>query len=436
MLAKKKNVAIIQARMGSTRLPGKVLLQVVGKPLLWHVVNRVCRSKLVDEVVVATSTNRADQEIADFCLKNKIKVFRGSENDVLDRYFAAALKYRADFIVRITADCPLVDPEFIDKLVAEFKQGSFDHMGIATGAGVLQDKIKKYPQGLDASIMTFGALKTAWREATNPVDREHVSVFIWQNPGRFSIGAPILPAKDYSNYRLTVDWPSDLKLIRAIYENLWPGDHNFGFGDVIKFLDENPKLLTINKKWLGKTTENFWRQKLTFEFQNLKTPKDNSLKKINAIVILSAEETQIQGENKNRIDAGLRILKKAPNKSLFIYEGVKAAKEPVVNYLKGKVDEERLLIFTTRRESSTKTQIKDLVKFLSKSNLQKILIVTHAYHILRAKRTCLRYMPPNIKVEFYPVGVILRQKSQVAREINKIIKYASHGDLPLPLNES
>jgi len=128
MKGKMKIVAIIQARMSSTRLPGKVLMEICGKPLLWHVVNRVSHSKYISQIVIATSTNPKDDEIEKFAKKYKLKVFRGSENDCLDRYYKAAKKYKADVIVRITADCPLICPEIIDRVIAEFKKNNSDYV--------------------------------------------------------------------------------------------------------------------------------------------------------------------------------------------------------------------------------------------------------------------------------------------------------------------
>src|SRR3989338_126496 len=141
---KLKIVAIIQARMGSLRMPGKVLKPILGKPMLWHVVERVKRAKLINQVVVATSTNPEDKKIADFCKKNNIEVFRGSQNDVLDRYYQCAKKYHAKFIVRITADCPLIDSQLIDKLIRKFFKGRYDYIGIAIGVGVVTSKIYRF----------------------------------------------------------------------------------------------------------------------------------------------------------------------------------------------------------------------------------------------------------------------------------------------------
>lgn len=247
-----KVVAIIQARMASSRLPGKVMMSIIDKPVLWHVVERVKRAKLIDQVVVATSTNPADKTVVDFCEKNNIEIFVGSENDVLDRYYQCAKKYKADVIVRITADCPLVDPELIDKAIKLLLKGKHDHVGIATGAGVAKSKVKKFPDGMDCSVFTLKSLATAYLEANDDDDeREHVNMYIWKRPKIFKL-ANLESNIDYSNFRLTVDYKEDLTLVRKIYQKLYPSNHHFGLSDIIGFIKANPKLLDINCKYIGK----------------------------------------------------------------------------------------------------------------------------------------------------------------------------------------
>lgn len=429
MNKKPQVVAIIQARIGSSRLPGKVMMPIVGKPVLWHVVDRVKRAKLVDQVVVATSTNPKDKKIVEFCEKNNIEVFKGSENDVLDRYYQCAKKYHAKCVVRITSDCPLVDSKLIDQLIEKFFREKIDHKGIATGAGVSLDKINKYPQGFDAAILSFKALNKAWKRAKDPVDREHVTVYIWQRPNDFKLGKPLTPQKDYSNYRLTVDWSEDLKLIRTIYEKLYIQNKHFGFQDVIKFLKLYPNLAMINKKRLDKTTEGFWRQKLMAEFENVKKPKLVNFIKLDAIVVPSAEETAVEGETKQRIDEGLKMFNKASNQCLFIYLGVRAGKNHFINYARDKIDPEKRVVLASRNEASTKTQTKDLSRFLDKMLLKNILIVSHAYHIPRIKLYVNMFRNKITRVHYWPVGKISKQSKQTVVEINKIIRYAKRGDL-------
>lgn len=417
--------------MGSSRLPGKAMMPIIGKPVLWHVVDRVKRAKHIDQVVVATSMKPADKKIVDFCEKNNIEVFKGSENDVLDRYYQCAKKYHAKFIIRITSDCPLIDPKLIDRLIAKFFNEDADHMGIATGAGISFDKINRYPQGLDATIFSFKALGKAWRGAKDSIDREHVTVYIWQRPNDFKLGRPLTPLKDYSSYRLTVDWPEDLKMIRTIYEKLYIKNKHFGFRDVIKLLKDYPNLAVINKKYLDKTTESFWRQKLTSEFKNIKKPKHVIFKELDAVVVPSAEETEVEGETKQRTDEGLNIYKKANKNCLFIYMGVKAGKNHFINYVQDKIDPERRVVLASRNEASTKTQIKDLSKFLKDKNVGTILFVSSAYHLPRLRRYCAKYLSAKCKLFFWPTGDIKKQAETVRLEMRKIIKYAKRNDLSL-----
>src|SRR4030042_2267264 len=289
-------VALFQTRMGSSRLPGKVMMPIGGKPVLWHVVERVKRAKLINQVVVATSTNPEDKKIVDFCEINNIEVFKGSENDVLDRYFKCAKKYHAKFIVRITADCPLIDPQLIDKLIRKFFKGRYDYIGIAIGGGVVTSKICRFPQGLDAEIFTFNALRKAWKETADPVDREHVSVYIWRNDKKFKLGQPLSAEKDYSKFRLTLDWLEDLKLIRKIYGKLYKKKEYFNYKDIISLLGKHPSLVAINSKYLGKTHERFYREKLLSEFNKISLSNNLDTKNITAIAILAAKGVKIQGE--------------------------------------------------------------------------------------------------------------------------------------------
>jgi len=183
-----RTVAIIQARMGSNRLPGKVLMPILGKPMLWHIVDRVCAVPSIDEVVVAVPMDRANEILRQFCNDNKIALFAGSENDVLDRYYRAAQRFEADPVIRITADCPLVDPPLIERLIQIFKTGKYDHIGVAAGAGAERIGRGRFPDGLDAECFGFSALDRAWRDATDPRDREHVTRYMWNNRKLFRCG--------------------------------------------------------------------------------------------------------------------------------------------------------------------------------------------------------------------------------------------------------
>ncbi len=232
-------VAIIQARMGSTRLPGKVLLDLAGEPMLVRGVNRTRRAQTLDEVVVATTVKPTDDAIVDLCDERGWPCFRGSEEDVLDRYYHAALAHQADVVIRITSDCPLIAPEIVDRVVWEFLdlQPEIDY-----ACNVLPRR--SFPRGLDTEVMRFDVLEQAWREDRNPAWREHVTPYIQRNPDLFRIHG-ITNDIDYSHMRWTVDTPEDLAFVRCIYEHF--GHDRFSWRELLAVLDEHPEWLEINQ---------------------------------------------------------------------------------------------------------------------------------------------------------------------------------------------
>ena len=233
-----KVVAIIQARTGSQRLPGKVLMDLAGETLLARNVNRVRQAQSIEEIVVATTTQTSDDVIKDLCIDRGWSHFRGSEQDVLDRYFRAAVVYKADVIVRITSDCPLIDAEIIDCVVTEFMKGQ-PHIDYASN--VLGRR--SFPQGLDTEVMRFDALERAWREATEAAQREHVTPYIYQNPNLFHLHQ-VHNKRDLSDMRWTVDTAEDLNFVRRIYDHF--GDRPFSWGDVLTVLAQFPQWQEIN----------------------------------------------------------------------------------------------------------------------------------------------------------------------------------------------
>ncbi len=229
------NVALIQARMGSSRFPGKVLEDLCGEPMLWHVVNRLRKATRVDRVVVATTTREVDDPVVHFCAERNIQYFRGDEQDVLDRFYQAAKANQADVIVRITADCPLIDPAVIDKILVRFERGDCDY--------VSNTFRYTYPDGLDTEVFSFSALERAWCEARRPSEREHVTPYL--RAGNFHTAnveseMPVSPAQ----YRWTVDHPADLEFVRKVYEG-FSGNGDFGLKEVLQLLKERPDLATI-----------------------------------------------------------------------------------------------------------------------------------------------------------------------------------------------
>jgi spore coat polysaccharide biosynthesis protein SpsF len=243
-----KTVAIIQARMGSNRLPGKVLKPILGRPMLWHIVRRVRAAPSISEVIVAVPNDPANEVLCQFCTDNKIACFAGSETDVLDRYYRAAQQFEADPVLRVTADCPMADPQLIERLIQNYKSGGYDHIGVAAGAGAERLGNGRFPDGLDAECFGFSALDRAWHEATDPRDREHVTRYIWNNKEMFRCGA-LTADLVYPKLRLTVDHPEDFELVTKIYESLYREGRPFVLSDVMKFLEKNPGLVDLNRKW-------------------------------------------------------------------------------------------------------------------------------------------------------------------------------------------
>jgi spore coat polysaccharide biosynthesis protein SpsF len=232
----KNVVAIVQARMDSTRLPGKVLLDLGGWTMLARVVRRTSRASRVDGVVVATSTSASDDPVVEQCRALGVAWYRGSQEDVLDRYYEAAVAHRADVVVRITSDCPLIDPEVIDLVVGAFLDIEPDYASNTV--------YRTYPRGLDTEVVSFAALKRAWREALVPYQRIHVTPYFYQNPEIFAI-CPVIQREDLSGGRWTVDTPQDLELLRAIYDRLGPDDA-FSWRDVYRLLCDQPHLAELN----------------------------------------------------------------------------------------------------------------------------------------------------------------------------------------------
>ena len=229
--------AIIQARMGSTRLPGKVLKDLAGRTVLARVVSRVQRSRLIHKVIVATSTESADSRIVEECHRIDVEVFRGDHEDVLDRYYRAAQAAKAEAIVRITADCPLIDPIISDMTIGEFLDKHADYASNV--------QVRTYPRGLETEVMTFQALETAWHEAHEPHQREHVTPFLYEHPGRFKM-LSVTGEADYSRYRWTLDTPEDLDFLQAVYERFGKHDY-FSWREVLKLIQQKPELAQINR---------------------------------------------------------------------------------------------------------------------------------------------------------------------------------------------
>jgi spore coat polysaccharide biosynthesis protein SpsF len=233
-----KTVAIVQARMGSSRLPRKVLKDLGGATVLDRVLNRLGRSRLIQESLVATTTEPADDAIVEHCERAGRKIFRGSEQDVLDRYYQAAKSMDADAVVRITSDCPVIDPEVTDATIRAFLDRRADYAS--------NTLVRSFPRGLDTEVMTMQALERAWHESTKPYEREHVTPYIYENPSKFKLHG-IENDTDCSQHRWTVDTPEDLQLLQAIYAR-FGGRDDFGWREVLKLVEGNPSLAEINSR--------------------------------------------------------------------------------------------------------------------------------------------------------------------------------------------
>jgi len=229
-------VGIIQARMASTRLPGKIMMDISGEPLLGRVVRRTRQARTLNLVVVATTDQPVDDVVQQFCREAGILCFRGNEDDVLDRFYQAAKQFEADVIVRLTADCPLLDPLVIDKVVRTFCAGDYDYV-----SNTLEPT---YPDGLDTEVFRRLALEQAWREASLKSEREHVTPYIWKRPALFHV-ANVEHDQNLSDQRWTVDVPEDLEFVRRIYRYL-EAIPSFGMAEVMMLLREHPELLDVN----------------------------------------------------------------------------------------------------------------------------------------------------------------------------------------------
>ena len=230
-------LAILQARTSSSRLPGKVLRPILGKPMLAHQIERVRRARMVDHLIVATSIDSSDDSLAQLCEEIGVPCFRGSLDNVLDRFYQAAKEHQPETVVRLTGDCPLADPEVIDHVIRFYLDGNFDYAGNCLEA--------TYPDGLDAEVFSFAALERAWNEAELPSQKEHVTLYVNRQPDKFRIGH-VKREPDLSALRWTVDEPRDLEFVTEVYRALYPANPKFTTDDILDLLRQRPELMEIN----------------------------------------------------------------------------------------------------------------------------------------------------------------------------------------------
>jgi spore coat polysaccharide biosynthesis protein SpsF (cytidylyltransferase family) len=233
-------IVIIQARMGASRLPGKMLMDVAGKPAIAHVVNRVRQAKRASGIILATTTAPGDDVLAEWAKKNEVACFRGSEQDVLDRYYHAAKEQSADAVVRITGDCPLIDPAMIDAVVHAYEAGDCDYAS--------NIHPPTYPDGLDTEVFSYYSLEKAWKEATLNSEREHVTPYIWKHQELFRMKNYELRIKDeivdLSAERWTLDTPEDLEFLRRVAGEIPAGD--FSFETTLRIVRTHPEWRDLN----------------------------------------------------------------------------------------------------------------------------------------------------------------------------------------------
>lgn len=232
-------VGIIQARMGSTRLPGKIMLEVAGKSMLEHMIERISLSKKMDKIIVATTKNKIDDVIEKICKKNKIQYLRGSEQDVLSRFKDAADITNASTIVRLGADSPLLDATIIDDVIDCYEKNHYDYVSN------LFPRPATYPDGVMVEVFSSKILENADKNAKKPSEREHVTFYIWMQPKKFKIHRVDFKI-DLSKYRFNLDYKEDYELIKKIFENLLPIKKFFQMNDIIEWLKKNPQVFEIN----------------------------------------------------------------------------------------------------------------------------------------------------------------------------------------------
>ncbi len=234
-----KTHAIVQARVGSARLPRKVFEKILGKTMLWHVVNRLRFVKKLDGVMLAIPDTAENDALEEFCQQEGVPCYRGSENNVLARYYGAAKAFETDTIVRITSDCPCIDPVLVDMLVERYYDLKADYIEL--------DVERNFPRGVDAEVFSFRALEKAYLEARQPYEQEHVTSYIYEHPDLFSVhrvdASEELRRPDI---RLTVDTKEDLEFVRAIYGELYNSSYPFSLQDITALCDSRPEILEIN----------------------------------------------------------------------------------------------------------------------------------------------------------------------------------------------
>jgi spore coat polysaccharide biosynthesis protein SpsF len=264
-----KKITIMQARVGSSRLPGKVMKTILGKSILELQLERMQFSKECGQIIVATSINPLDDVIETFCREKNIEVFRGSELDLLERHYLCAKKYEATIVAKIPSDCPLIDYRIIDRVFRFYDETKYDYVSNLHPA--------TYPDGNDVEVFSMAALERAHFEASSPLEREHTTPFFWENPSLFQLGnVEWERGLDYSmSHRFTIDYPEDFEFIKAVYEQLYSVEPSFSLEDILHLLEVKPCLYELNSMYAG---VNWYRNHLD-ELKTIASHQTNSIEK-------------------------------------------------------------------------------------------------------------------------------------------------------------
>jgi len=233
-----KIVAIIQARLNSTRLPNKIFTDIEGYPLIWHVVNRIKKSERINVIVLSTTNQNSDDKLVEWCINSGIQYFRGSEDNVLERFYFTSLSVKADIIVRITADDPFKDPRIIDEVIEMLMREKLDF--------AYNNNPTTFPEGLDTEVFTLSALETAWKSAQESFEQEHLTQFLYRNPQLIK-QKNLLNDKDLSFLRWTIDHEEDLKMTREVYKKLFKDNNVFSTKEILQLLKNEPWIQEINR---------------------------------------------------------------------------------------------------------------------------------------------------------------------------------------------
>ena len=237
-------IVIIQARMGSSRLPGKVLKEINKVPILKLQIDRVRAAVRIDKVVVATTTEISDDKIENFCMDNDIDCFRGSENDVLSRYYECAAKFKASVVVRLTADCTLCDPSLIDDVIDLYFKKDVDY-----AANTVPPETSLWPDGSDVEVFSFKALESAYIASTSIEEREHVTFFFWKNKKNKYKIAQLGNDNDWSQYRFTIDYPEDYQVVKLLFDEIHVRGLFGNVHEIVSILDSKPEIKKLNEKY-------------------------------------------------------------------------------------------------------------------------------------------------------------------------------------------